>query len=108
MKKMFYSMAEAIRLTGEEASTLYFWEKKGLINPSKTDKGTRQFTEDDLNAIRNIRNLRDKGNTIKGIKSKPARKIDENQNRIEAINRLKTLRQKLNDLKKEFELNVNS
>ena len=49
-----YKVAEAARLAGVSASTLRLWESQGLVVPSRSDTGHRQYSAEDLARLKRI------------------------------------------------------
>lgn len=74
MGKKYFQMREVVELLREEypdinASTLRFWEKVGLIKPSRiTSGGHRRYTEEDLDVVRFIKDMSAYGYSIDDIK----------------------------------------
>lgn len=56
---MYLGIAEAARLVGVSTSTLRHWERLGLVQPERTPTGQRRFTLEDVQALRQIRQLRE-------------------------------------------------
>ncbi|MGK9148502.1 MerR family transcriptional regulator [Plantibacter flavus] len=81
-----YGIAVAAQLAGVPEATLRLFESKGLLTPSRTEGGTRRYSEDDLDRLKRVTDLRDDGVNIAGI----ARVLD-----LEDDNR--TLRDQLGD-----------
>lgn len=58
----FYTIGDAASELGVPASTLRFYEKKGLLpHLGRTPGGIRMFTEDDLEWVRFVERLKDSG-----------------------------------------------
>lgn len=58
--KVYYSISEVRRITGLPASTLRYWEEQFTqLKPHKNEKGTRFYTEKDIELIKQIKYLRD-------------------------------------------------
>lgn len=74
-----YSIAVAAELVGLGEQTLRLYERKGLLEPSRTSGGTRRYSEDDLSILRRVVELLDAGVNLVG-----ARHVLE----LEADNRL--------------------
>ncbi len=74
-----YGIAVAAELVGVGEQTLRLYERKGLLEPSRTAGGTRRYSEDDLAILRRVIELLDAGVNLIG-----ARHILE----LEAANRL--------------------
>lgn len=66
----FYTIGDAARELGMPASTLRFYDKKGLLpRMGRTEGGIRMFTEDDLEWARFIERLKVSGMPIREIKA---------------------------------------
>ncbi len=73
-----YPIRTAARLTGVNPRTLRGWERQnGLLNPARTDGGHRLFSEDDIDRVRWIKALMDRGMSLKGIQRVASRPGDE-------------------------------
>jgi DNA-binding transcriptional MerR regulator len=46
---------------------LRLYEQRGLLEPSRTEGGTRRYSDDDLDRIRRITQLLDEGLNLAGI-----------------------------------------
>lgn len=62
-----YGIAVAAQLAGVPEATLRLFESKGLLTPSRTDGGTRRYSDDDLSRLKRVTDLRDGGVNIAGI-----------------------------------------
>lgn len=82
-----YGIAVAAELVGSGEQALRLYERKGLLEPSRTPGGTRRYSDDDLGVLRRVIELLDSGVNIIG-----ARHILE----LEAANR--ALRSQLDEL----------
>ena len=104
-KKMFYSIGEVAEMFGVTEPTLRYWEKEfNTIEPSKTAKGTRQYKEEDIEAIRLVHYLvKGKGLTLAGAKQKLKENKETVVNTEEIVHRLKIVRDELVLLRNEFE-----
>ena len=104
-KKIFYSIGEVSEMFDVNDSTLRYWEDEfDTIKPSRTTKGTRQYREQDIEAIRLVHYLvKTKGLTIAGAKQR----LKENKETVvkteEIVARLKIIRKELALLKNEFD-----
>jgi DNA-binding transcriptional MerR regulator len=63
-----YAISVAAEISGLGLSSLRLYERKGLITPSRTDGGTRRYSEDDMNRLHRISELVDAGLNIEGIR----------------------------------------
>jgi len=62
-----YGTAVASELSGISPQTLRLYERRGLLNPSRTDGGTRRYSDDDLQRLQRITELADQGVNLAGI-----------------------------------------
>jgi len=105
MEKVYYSIAEVAEMFGINQSKLRFWEKQKLVTPHKTAKGTRQYSNEDIEKIRQIHHLReDSGKTLAGVKRELKNNGDKIARKVDVISRLQAVRTELAGLKKEFEV----
>ena len=56
-----YVISVAAELTGMHPQTLRIYERKGLLDPSRTSGGSRRFSEHDLERLRHIQELTSTG-----------------------------------------------
>jgi MerR family transcriptional regulator, heat shock protein HspR len=54
-------------LSGVGPQTLRLYERRGLLTPSRTEGGTRRYSDDDLERLRRITELVDQGVNLAGI-----------------------------------------
>lgn len=62
-----YSISVATELTGIPPQTLRLYEQRGLLTPSRTEGGTRRYSEDDLKRLRRVAQLVEAGVNLAGI-----------------------------------------
>lgn len=63
-----YGIAVAADLLGVPEATLRLYESKGLVEPSRTSGGTRRYSDDDLERLRRVADLREEGINIAGVR----------------------------------------
>ena len=63
-----YVISVAAELTGMHAQTLRMYERKGLLDPSRTSGGRRRFSERDLERLRHIQELTATGLNLEGVR----------------------------------------
>lgn len=63
-----YAISVAAELSGMALSSLRLYERRGLLKPSRTDGGTRRYSEDDVDRLERIAGLVGAGLTIEGIR----------------------------------------
>jgi DNA-binding transcriptional MerR regulator len=62
-----YGISVASELSGIGPQTLRLYERWGLLTPSRTDGGTRRYSDDDLDRLKQITELVDQGVNLAGI-----------------------------------------
>ena len=62
-----YSISVASELSGVDPQMLRAYEQRGLLNPFRTDGGTRRYSRDDLDRISDITSLLGDGLNLAGI-----------------------------------------
>lgn len=104
-EKILYSIQEVAKMFNVNASLLRYWEKEfDFIKPVKSDKGTRQYRNEDIEAIRLVFHLvKEKKLTLAGAKKKLKENKENVVNTEEIVNHLKSVRSELLALKGEIE-----
>jgi DNA-binding transcriptional MerR regulator len=62
-----YAISVAAELTGTAVQNLRVYERHGLVEPSRTDGGTRRYSEEDLDRIRRVLKLLANGLNLAGV-----------------------------------------
>lgn len=62
-----YGIAVAAELVGSPEATLRLFESRGLLTPSRSDGGTRRYSDDDIERMRRAVKLRGDGLNIAAI-----------------------------------------
>ncbi|WP_227468049.1 MerR family transcriptional regulator [Microbacterium sp. YJN-G] len=62
-----YGISVAAELVGTGVQNLRAYEARGLLEPERTEGGTRRYSEDDLDRLRRIGDLLDAGLNLAGI-----------------------------------------
>ena len=62
-----YGISVAAELAGMGVQNLRLYEARGLLEPERTDGGTRRYSADDLDRLRRIGDLLDAGLNLAGI-----------------------------------------
>lgn len=63
-----YGIAVAAQLSGVPEASLRLFEAKGLLTPARSDGGTRRYSDDDIERVRRVTDLRDEGINMVGIR----------------------------------------
>ena len=62
-----YAISVAAELTGAGVQNLRVYERRGLVDPTRTEGGTRRYSENDLDRVRRVLVLLDAGLNLAGI-----------------------------------------
>jgi MerR family transcriptional regulator, heat shock protein HspR len=62
-----YGITTAAELVGMGVQNLRLYESRGLLEPDRTDGGTRRYSAEDLDRLRRIGDLLDAGLNLAGI-----------------------------------------
>jgi MerR family transcriptional regulator/heat shock protein HspR len=65
--RSLYGISVAADLVGLGPQTLRLYERKGLLEPDRTDGGTRRYSGDDLIRVRRIAELLSAGLNLAGV-----------------------------------------
>lgn len=63
-----YGISVAAELTRLGAQTLRQYESRGLVEPDRTEGGTRRYSVEDLGRIRRVSELLDAGLNLAGVR----------------------------------------
>jgi hypothetical protein len=103
IKKSYYTIGEVSKMLDLPISLIRFWEKEiDILKPQKSEKGTRKFSQKDIQTLRLIHHLvKEKGFTLQGAneKLKNDAQLDAN---TQLIDSLKRVREFLQSIKSEL------
>lgn len=105
LDKVYYKIGEVADMIGEPVSLVRFWSDTypEYLKPRRNAKGNRLFTPDDIKALRSIHYLvKEKGMTLEGARKAMKGKTEELSTKLEAISRLKAIREILVEIKEEI------
>ena len=101
---MFYSIGETARMIGVNASTLRFWEKEFLLNPSRNKKGDRFYNPEHLEELRFICHLlKERRMTIEGAKQILKTGREQAEMNWKVVKKLEGIKADLLELKKQLD-----
>src|SRR5437016_3240523 len=63
-----YVISVAAELAGVHPQTLRIYERKGLVDPARTEGGSRRYSDADINHLRRIQELTNDGLNLAGVK----------------------------------------
>jgi DNA-binding transcriptional MerR regulator len=97
MEKLFYSISEVADMFNVNQSNLRFWEKEfKQLKPKRNAKGTRFYTPDDIQVIKQIIYLvNEQKLTLDGVRRKLSQKKDAVAKQQEVVERLKAIKEEL-------------
>ena len=67
-ERALYIISVAAELAGVHAQTLRIYERKGLIEPSRTQGGSRRYSDRDIALLRRIQELTADGVSLAGVR----------------------------------------
>jgi len=63
-----YVISVAAELAGVHPQTLRIYERKGLLDPARTQGGSRRYSDDDIDRLRRIQDLTTAGLNLEGVR----------------------------------------
>ena len=67
-RRPVYVISVAAELVGVHPQTLRVYERRGLLDPSRTTGGSRRFSDEDLERLRRIQDLTAAGLNLEGVR----------------------------------------
>src|ERR687885_202212 len=67
IKEANYVISVAAELAGVHPQTLRVYERKGLVQPQRTQGNSRRYSEEDIELLRRIQELTDEGINLAGV-----------------------------------------
>lgn len=105
MEKLLWTIGETASLLEENVSAIRFWTGSfsEFVKPTRTAKGDRRYTADDIAALREIRFLlKDRGLSIEGARQQMNSDRAKVSDRVKAIGILEGIKERLLEIKKEL------
>jgi MerR family transcriptional regulator/heat shock protein HspR len=62
-----YVISVAAELAGVHPQTLRIYERKGLVDPARTNGGSRRYSDADIELLRRIQDLTNEGLNLAGV-----------------------------------------
>lgn len=62
-----YVISVAAELAGVHPQTLRIYERKGLVDPARTQGGSRRYSDEDISLLRRIQELTNEGLNLAGV-----------------------------------------
>jgi MerR family transcriptional regulator, heat shock protein HspR len=63
-----YVISVAAELAGVHPQTLRIYERRGLVEPARTQGGSRRYSDDDIALLRRIQDLTAEGHNLEGVR----------------------------------------
>ncbi len=101
-QKIFFRIGEVAKKFDVQTSLIRYWEKEfAFIKPKKSAKGTRLFTQKDVDNFEIVYHLiKEKGMTIQGTREYFKKHYDKDSlNKLQAINTLKRTKVLLTEIR---------
>jgi MerR family transcriptional regulator/heat shock protein HspR len=95
--RALYIISVAAELAGVHAQTLRIYERKGLIEPRRTQGGSRRYSDRDITLLRRIQDLTNEGVSLAGVR----RVLDLESELMDARQRIADLESYIEDLRRE-------
>ena len=98
-----YMISVAAELAGMHPQTLRIYEQRGLIEPQRTPKGTRRYSQEDVERLRRIQELTSEmGMNLAGVERvfQLEQELDQMRRRMDRLER------RADQMRKEFETEV--
>ena len=82
-----YVISVAAELAGMHPQTLRIYERKGLVEPARTQGGSRRYSDDDIAQLQRIQDLTADGHNLEGVRRilELEAEIEELQGQIDAL-----------------------
>jgi MerR family transcriptional regulator/heat shock protein HspR len=98
-RRALYIISVAAELAGVHAQTLRIYERKGLIEPARTEGGSRRYSDRDIELLQRIQELTNEGVGLSGV-----RRILDLEAQLEAAGaEIQRLQDQLDALRRELD-----
>src|SRR6185436_15207114 len=86
-ERALYIISVAAELAGVHPQTLRIYERKGLIEPSRTEGRSRRYSDRDIALLQRIQELTNEGVSLAGVRKalELEAELDDARDRIEAL-----------------------
>jgi MerR family transcriptional regulator/heat shock protein HspR len=86
-QRAVYIISVAAELAGVHPQTLRIYERKGLLRPARTAGNTRRYSDRDIDLLREIQRLTQRGVNLEGVKMimELRREVDRAQRELEEL-----------------------
>jgi MerR family transcriptional regulator/heat shock protein HspR len=97
-ERAVYIISVAAELAGVHPQTLRIYERKGLLRPARTAGNTRRYSERDIDRLKEIQDLTNRGVNLAGVKlvMELQAEVDRSRRQLEEMRReLRRTRERL-------------
>ncbi|MCQ2153137.1 MAG: MerR family transcriptional regulator [Bacteroidales bacterium] len=105
MDKLFYSISEVAAMLGESVTLVRYWSDRfnRFIKPSRTKKGNRQFTREDIEVLKRIHHLvKVQGMTLDGAEKSLRTETSSTDRSVKVLESLRRIREQLDEIRKSL------
>lgn len=108
IEKLFYTIGEVAEMFGVNTSKIRYYENTfDILKPKKNKKGNRLFTKEDIENLKLIFHwINNEGLTIKGVQARikegKSKAISTPHSKVEVIEKLEAIREKLLKIRDEL------
>jgi MerR family transcriptional regulator, heat shock protein HspR len=92
-----YVISVAAELAGMHPQTLRIYERRGLVNPARTQGGNRRYSDEDIEVLRRITELAAEGMNLEGIRRVMQLEAEVERLRAELADSRETARQAVSE-----------
>ena len=78
-----YVISVAAELAGMHPQTLRIYERRGLVQPARSQGGNRRYSDVDIERLRRIQELASEGMNLEGIRRVMALEVENSHLRVE-------------------------
>ncbi len=105
MDKLYYNISETAEIIGESVSLIRYWSDyfSRYVHPKRNAKGNRSYTEEDINALKQIHYLvKECGMTLEGAAKRLQNEGAKVDNSTKIMDSLKNLRSQLLEIRRSL------
>ena len=97
-----YVISVAAELAGVHPQTLRIYERKGLVEPARTQGGSRRYSDQDIDLLRRIQELTEQGLNLAGVQRVLELETEILRLRLELAETLAAQRQAVEDTHRQY------
>jgi MerR family transcriptional regulator, heat shock protein HspR len=97
-----YVISVAAELAGMHPQTLRIYERKGLVEPSRTDGGSRRYSQRDIARLHRIAELTNAGLNLEGVRQVMELEAEVDRLRTELVETRSALSRAVEETRREY------